>query len=184
MLLAAALASGPAAAVPEASLLGGYAFRSAPDGRAHGAAASISVDVPLTSAFALRPEAFALGFNGSATTPASLALLGAALSLAYRFDDTDARAVVAVGPLGGVSLEGETVAIRAGALASLGLRFPLLEALDLEARVALPLVLWGPRGFSTPGTTTFDDGSANDFPLQTTFSIGVSVDAGALFSEP
>ena len=76
------------------------------------------------------------------------------------------------------------MAVRAGALASLGLRFPVWHALDVEARVALPAVLWGPRGFVLPFAPSFGDGSANDFPLQTTFSLGVVVDPVALFSVP
>ncbi|MBI1947220.1 MAG: hypothetical protein HYS27_16110 [Deltaproteobacteria bacterium] len=182
--LAVLLVAGGARAGPEASLLAGYAFRSAADGRAHGAAASLGVDVPLAGPLSLRPEGLLLGFGGSATTPASLGLFGGALSLAYRFDDTDARALAALGPLGGVSADGATVAVRAGALVSLGLRFPVLPALALEARVALPLVLWGPRGLALPGAPTFDDGTANDLPLQTTFTIGVAADPVLLFAEP
>lgn len=163
-------------------MLAGYAFRSAGDGRAHGAAASLGLDIPLAGAFALRPEGLVLAFGESRAAPSSLSLLGGALSLVYRFDDTDARALVAVGPLGGASVDGGAVELVAGAQASLGLRFPVLPAVDVEARVALPLVLWTPRGGATPGSPTLGDGSSHPWPLQTSFSLGISVDAGALLS--
>lgn len=108
--------------------------------------------------------------------------MGGALSLVYRFDDTDARALVAVGPLGAASVDGDAVELVAGALASLGLRFPVLPGVDVEARVALPLVLWTPRGAAAPGSPTLGDGSNHPWPLQTSFSLGVSVDAGALLA--
>lgn len=178
------LLAGPAAAAPEAALLAGYAFRSAADGRAHGAAASLGLDVPLAGPVALRPEGVLLGFAGSAAAPSSLGLFAGALSLCYRFDDTDARALAAVGPLVGASAEGSDVALRAGALVSLGLRFSVLPAVDVELRVALPLVLWGPHGAALPGAPAFADGVVNDLPLQTAFTLGIAVDPVALFTEP
>lgn len=187
VLAALALHAGSSAAAPSASLLAGYAFRSAADGRAHGAAASLGVDVPLfdaqVDALTLRPEGLVMGFGGSATAPTSLALFAGALSLSYRFDDTDAVAVAAVGPLGGAVADGSAVSLRAGVLASLGLRFPVLPALALEARVGLPLILWGPQGVALPGAGTFPDGSVNELSLQSAFTIGVAVDPLALFDD-
>lgn len=178
-----ALTGGPALAAPTASLLAGYAFRSASDGRAHGAAASLGIDVPLTEAWAVRPEGLVVGFGGSDLAPASLGLFAGALSLVYRFDDTDAIAVAAVGPLVGAVADGPEVGLRAGALASLGLRFVVLPAVAVEARLALPLTLWGPQGFVAPGATTFPDESVNNLPLQTCFTLGLAVDPLALFSD-
>ncbi len=179
-----ALGATPATASPSASLTAGYAFRSAGDSRAHGAAAALALDVPLGEVLALRPEGVVAGFGGSAQAPASLGLFAGALSLVYRFDDTDAEALAAVGPLAGAVADGADVGLRAGALASLGLRFPLFPAVAVEARVSLPLVLWGPAGFALPGAAAFPDGSPNALPLQTCFTVGLSVDPVALVADP
>ncbi len=158
----------------------GYAFRSQPDGRNHGAAAAAYLDIPLPGPFALRPEGLLLGFGGLDAAPSPLGLFAGALSLVYSFDDTDVQALAAVGPLAGVSVAGGPPELRAGALASLGLRLPVADFAGLEARVALPLVLYGPKGLSLPGQPAFADGSPVDFPLQTAFFIGATFDLGRL----
>lgn len=178
----AALLCGPARAETALAAQAGYAFRSHQDGRNHGANASIAVDIPVLGPVSLRPEGFVLGFGGSDETPASLALAGCALSLVYRIDDLDVRAHIAGGPLAGLSVEGSRTALRAGALLALGLRFPVLHGIDLEAKVGLPVVAFGPLGIVPPGVFELADGTPYDFPLQATFALGFAVDPFALLA--
>ena len=137
------------------------------------------LDVPLPGAFAVRPELISLGFGASKAAPHSLGLFAGALSLVYSFDDSEVQCLAAVGPLAGISVDDAAVGFRGGLLAAIGLRFAVAKAIDIEAKVSLPVVLYGPKGVSTPGQRAFADGSAVDFPLQTMFQLGVAVDLAA-----
>jgi hypothetical protein len=180
----AALGAGRAGALEwSAGVDAGYTFRLAPDGRNHGAVAGVFGEIPLPAALALRPEVFALAFGPSAAAPHNLTLSAAALSLAYSFDDTEIQAIASVGPFVGLSSDGSANAVRLGALASLGLRVPVASFASLEAKVGVPQVLTGPHGITPIAQAQYSDGTAVDFPLETTFQIGVALDLEALLSE-
>ena len=123
---------------------GGYAFRvtdRSVDDRAHGAAASVVVDSPpLLWGFGLRGEALALGWPGADTATDPLALLLGGAALTYLFDDTAVRALASIGGVGGAVVDGGEVVPAFGATIGLLIRFPLGEAVAVDARLLVPFV--------------------------------------------
>jgi hypothetical protein len=177
----------PAGAVnPAVGLDAGYVFRSQTDGRSHGAGAAAFLDVPLPlwprSPLGVRAELLSLGFGGSEDVPATLGLLGGALSLLYSFDDSDLVALGSVGPLAGLVVDGPVTEAQAGVLVTLGVAFPVAPAARLQARVLVPAPLAGPGGWWTPGQRVLDDGSPVAFPLQAGFQLGIALDLEGLFA--
>lgn len=149
-----------------AGLDAGYAFRASSDGNNHGAGADAFVDVPIPGPLAVRPEVFTLAWN-------KVGLFAGALSLVYSFDDSSVQALASVGPLAGIAADTKP-ALALGALAALGLRLPVNDVVRIEARVALPAMLYSPSPSFTPAQN-----SAPFVPV-TTFSFGVAFDFGAL----
>jgi hypothetical protein len=188
-LMMVVLANPARADGPTVALAAGYTFRSQIDGRQHGVAALASADSPSWGPLALRADVLALWIPGADrddedpfANRADLALAGGALSLVYRFDETDVRALAAVGPLAALSVDGDAAALRAGALASAGLRFPILPGVDVEGRLLLPVLLYGPEGFTAPIDRANPDGTLAAWPLQFSFLLGVALDPVALFA--
>lgn len=149
---------------------GGYAFRPDGDGRNHGGAAQVFGDVPLWWGFGLRLEGGLLAFGPSVEVERSLALPLASSSLIYAFDDADAVAVVGVGAFVGSPLElgdegGSAPAVLAGGVASLELRFPLLERVHAVAAIRVPVVLLN--------TVPVDEEQAGGLPLYTVLTAGL-----------
>lgn len=101
-------------------------------------------------------------------------MFAGALSLVYSFDDSSVQALASAGPLAGVAADSKP-AFALGALASLGLRLPISDAVRIEARVALPAVLYSASPSFTPGQNALVP-----FVPVTTFSFGVAFDLGAL----
>jgi hypothetical protein len=123
--------------------------------------------VPLPGPLAVRPEVLTLAWN-------KLGLFAGALSLVYSFDDTSVQALASLGPLAGVAADSKP-AFAAGALASLGLRLPVSDVVRIEARVALPAILYT----QSPSFTAPPNAALPLVPV-TTFSFGVAFDLGAL----
>lgn len=142
-------------ALPFALGLGaGYGFRPHPDGRNHGGTAHLYGDIPLAFGFGVRPEVLGFAYGPSLDVERPLAHPMAAASLVYAFDDTDAVAVVGVGGFVGLPLDlgREDAAaasplgapLSAGVLLSLGLRFPLVPGVRVEAGIRVPFALVEP----------------------------------------
>lgn len=171
-----------------ASLLGGLAFRSVADGRQHGVAAVVTADSPSYGPVAVRLDGLALYIPGSTRdepgdVSEDLALPAAALSLTWRFDESDIRAHMGVGPFVGVALDGDAASLTVGGLASLGLRFPVLRGVDAEARVLVPLPVYTQGNVVTPGAWALADGTAVSWPLQAAAVVGVHIDPFALLDD-
>jgi hypothetical protein len=174
---------------PGATLAAGYAFRSVADGRQHGVSALASAETPSWGPLALRLDGLAMFVPGSTRDePGDIArdltLAGAALSLTYRFDDSDIAALLGAGPLAAISIDGDHVAPFVGALVSLGLRFPIFEGADIEARLCVPVAFLSEGAFVLPGQRALADGTALPWPLQVTFLLGVHIDPLLWLTDP
>ena len=174
---------------PGVSLLGGYTFRSAADDRQHGVGAAATLESPSLGALALRLDGLALWVPGSTrdepgTIARDLSLVGGALSLTYRFDDADIEALLSAGPLVGVALDGDAAGPWGGALVGLGLRFPVLDIADVEARLLLPVTVYSVGSVVPPLARTTGDGTPLPWPLQVAFLVGVHLDPLLWLAEP
>jgi hypothetical protein len=136
----------------------GYAFRPAvvedgvggeADERNHGASASIVVDgPPLLWGFSGRLEGLVLGFSGpkvaaspqSGNENESLLVAGGGASVTYLFDDTAVAALASVGVVGAVVADGDVSRVSFGPLVGLTVRFPVIDGVNIDARVSVPLL--------------------------------------------
>jgi hypothetical protein len=151
---------------------GGYALRMHEDDRTHGGGLTGFVDVPLAYGFGAQFAAYGQGWIPSEKAPDPLGLLGAAGSLIYAFDDTDAVAWVGIGPTAAVGIVSDTGTIEfiphAGALLSFGVRFPLRA----------PIYVWDPTNglnLNLPiGTSQVTNPSPSLFPTQVLMTAGLN----------
>lgn len=171
--LSTLLAAEPPAAVGARAA---YAFRPHVDGRSHGAAAQVYVDVPVWGPFALRLEGQGAAWGASVTTPTPIALGGGALQLLYSFDETDTEAIVGVGPFVGASIDGEqgyAPVPRGGVALALSLRMPLLRAAAVEVHVGVPFVLVGPTGLELADVA---GAPPRAFPFVVSLGLGLAIE--------
>jgi hypothetical protein len=128
----------------------GYSLRASDDDRNHGGAAFLAADVPLLGGFGLRVEGLTLAYGPSSTRDYPLSFSGLAPSLVYALDETEAVALIGVGPLAGVGYEGREVGWLGGyyfgVLVTLAVRFPIVHGLRLEAGIRAPMMLLTPEG--------------------------------------
>ncbi len=129
----------------------GYAFRSTigleaagadVDDRNHGVGADVVVDSPpLFAGFGARGEALLLAWPARDSDDNALLVAGGGGALTYLFDEAATKAVVGLGAVGGVVVEGDQVAPVLVPTASLLLRFPLTKAVSIDGRLLVPFVI-------------------------------------------
>ncbi len=134
----------------------GYAFRLADptvDDRLHGAAGSVGVAAPsLWGGISARGDALVLAWPAGSVVERPLFFAGGAGCATYVFDDTATLAVASLGAFGGAVVDGATTAAAFGPIAGLSLLLPIIDGVDVVARVALPYDLSG--ALSPSGTAS------------------------------
>ncbi len=124
-------------------LQAGYAFRPVEgavgvDDRFHGASAALTVDAPpVLFGFSGRLETLVLAWPGGETAREPLLAAVAVPSLIYRFDDSGPQATAAMGPAVGMIVEGRDVVVTFGVEASLLIRLPIVDGVNVDARVGV-----------------------------------------------
>ncbi len=148
----------PARAEVPIDLALGYAYRLADptvDDRLHGAAGSVGVAAPTVwGGFSARGDALLLTWPAGSFVERPLLFAGGAACATYVFDDTATAAVASLGAFGGAIFDGATTAAAYGPIAGLSVLFPIVEGLDVVARVTVPYDLSGklsPSGTATIG---------------------------------